>query len=59
MRDWKLVAAGLDLGIPAGDIDKIAPVLDALQASFRPLVEAIPFETEPAVVFPLPPEEES
>ena len=42
MTDWKKLAASLDPPIPAADIEKIAPVLEALEASFRPLQRAIP-----------------
>ena len=51
MRDWKLVAAGYRLNIPAEDMERIEPVLDALEDAFRPLVQAIPPEIESAVTF--------
>jgi hypothetical protein len=57
MKDWKSIAAGLDLDIPESDLEKIVPVLDTLEAAFRPLVREIPLETEPAVIFHLPPED--
>ena len=57
MKNWKLIASGLNLGIPEEDLEKILPTMDALEASFRPLVADIPHETEPAVIFHLPPEE--
>jgi len=40
-------AAGLD--IP--DVERIAPSLDTLEAAFRPLVEAIPHDAGPALLF--------
>lgn len=49
--DWKRVAAGYGLDIPEAQLERIAPVLDALVASFRPLAAAIPFETQPATSF--------
>ena len=58
MKDWKLVADGLGLPIPAEEIERSRPVLDALEASFRPLVRSIPPEIEPAVTFSAAPEEE-
>ncbi len=54
--DWKQVAAGYGLDIPEAQIECIAPVLDALTAAFRPQVEGIPFETQPAVTFDPEPE---
>ena len=57
MKNWKLIASGMDLGIPEPDLDKIAPVIDAMEGAFRPLASVIPHETEPAVVFHPVPEE--
>ncbi len=51
MTDWKLVAAARNLGIPDADLEKISPVMDALEAGFRPLVQKIPLLAEPAVTF--------
>ena len=39
MTDWKKIAAALDPPIPAADVEKIAPVLEALEEAFRPLAE--------------------
>jgi hypothetical protein len=41
MTDWKNLAAALDPPIPAEDIEKIVPILQALEASFRPLQATI------------------
>ena len=57
MKDWKLIASGLGAGLRAEDLERITPALDALEAVFRPLAAAIPYETEPAVVFEPPPED--
>lgn len=51
MKNWKLIAAASGFGIPEADLERMAPVLDALEAAFRPLVKEIPTETEPAIVF--------
>lgn len=56
-KDWRLIAAAHRLNIPEADLDRIAPVLDALEASFRPLVKDIPPEVEPATIFFCAPEE--
>jgi hypothetical protein len=57
MKDWKLIAAASRWNIPEADLERIAPVLDALEASFRPLVRSIPPDIEPAPTFSCPPEE--
>jgi hypothetical protein len=58
MKDWKLVAEGLGLGLSAADIERITPALDALESAFRPLAGNIPHETEPALAFEAPVEEQ-
>lgn len=55
MKDWRRLAEGLNLGIPEPDLERIERPLEALEASFGPLVAALPLETEPAyllLVFP-------
>jgi hypothetical protein len=37
MTDWKKTAAALDPPIPEPDVEKLLPVMDALEAAFRPL----------------------
>ncbi len=59
MRDWKLLAAALELDLGDAEIEKIAPSLDALETAFRPLARKIPHDTEPAVLFFSAPEEEA
>ena len=58
MKNWMLIAAGLETGLAESEIEKIAPVLDALEASFRPLAADLPHEAEPAVTFDVSPEEQ-
>ncbi len=50
MQNWKLIAAASGFDIPEEELNRIVPVLDALEAAFRPLVKKIPVETEPAFV---------
>jgi len=50
-KNWKKIAEGNALRIPEAEIDKIAPSLDALESTFRPLAEAVPDDVEPAVSF--------
>jgi hypothetical protein len=42
MTDWRKIAAALDPPIPADDIERIAPVLEALESAFQPLRASIP-----------------
>jgi hypothetical protein len=37
MTDWKKTAAALDPAIPEADIEKLLPVMEALERAFRPL----------------------
>lgn len=57
MKDWKLLATALDLGIPEAGLEKIRAPLQVLEDSFRPLVASIPLETEPAYLLLLLSEE--
>lgn len=51
-RDWKAAAAAFAPDVPAEQVEKIGPSLDALEAAFRPQVTParLPIETEPAYV---------
>jgi hypothetical protein len=49
--DWTQLARTRGLGIPAGQMEKIAPVMEALEKALAPLREQMPMETEPAPVF--------
>ncbi len=42
MTDWNALATARNLDIPPEDIAKIAPVLDALEQTFRPLLKELP-----------------
>jgi hypothetical protein len=42
MNDWKIIALCLDPPIPADDVEKLIPVLQALETSFAPLRDSIP-----------------
>ena len=59
MKDWKLLAAALDLDIPEAEMERVKASLDAVEAAFGPLTSTIPLETEPAYVLLLPPEVEA
>lgn len=45
------MAAGLGREIPDADLERITPALNTLEAAFRPLVEMLSEDVEPAVVF--------
>ncbi len=51
MRNWKQLAQALGLDIPAGDLARIEPPLEALEQAFRQLAPAIPHHVEPAITF--------
>ena len=48
-KNWRVIAEGNGLDVPAEDLEKIAPALTALENSFRALAGIIRLETEPAV----------
>jgi hypothetical protein len=46
MTDWKKTAAALDPPIPEPDVEKLLPVMDALEAAFRPLQRSLTPESD-------------
>ncbi len=42
MSDWRMIAAGVASDIPAEDVEKIVPIMEALERVFEPLRESIP-----------------
>ena len=56
MKNWQKIAEARGLDIPAADLERIAPALDAMEAAFRPLTKNIPDDVEPAITFRLNPE---
>ena len=57
VKDWKLLAKSLDLQIPEAELDQLARALEGIEGSFRPLVDKIPLECEPAYILLRLPEE--
>ncbi|MBM3804046.1 MAG: hypothetical protein FJW26_17240 [Acidimicrobiia bacterium] len=51
-RDWKQIARGIAPEIPQNELEGVAAVLQALEEQFAPLRERLPYETEPALIFP-------
>jgi len=41
MNDWRKTAAGAAPDIPAEDVEKIVPIMEALERTFEPLRAAI------------------
>lgn len=50
-RDWAALARATAPDLPDEQVARIAPVLDALEAQFRPVADGLPFAAEPAIVF--------
>jgi hypothetical protein len=42
MKDWRKIAAGVAPDIPVEDVEKIVPIMEALERAFEPLRESIP-----------------
>ena len=51
-RDWNLIAKGIAPEIPEPQLEKVVGVLQALETQFVPLLQRLPHDTEPAVIFP-------
>ncbi len=51
MTDWKLAASARCPEIPEPELERIVPVLEALEAAFARAVERIPVEAEAAATF--------
>jgi hypothetical protein len=58
-KNWKQLAAALNLDIPDEDLERLQSSLEAMEAAVRRLVERLPHATEPAVIFQCQPEEDS
>jgi hypothetical protein len=46
MTDWRKTAAALDPPIPEPDIEKLLPVMEALESAFRPLQRTLTPESD-------------
>ena len=57
MKNWKKIAEIEGFDIPESELGRMTPVLDGLEAAFRPLVASIPHDVEPATAFQAAPEE--
>jgi hypothetical protein len=51
MKDWRSIARAYHIEIPAQDFVRVGPPLDALDEAFRPLVNQLDPDMEPAVEF--------
>lgn len=57
LKDWKYIALAWRGAIPEAQLERIIPILQRLEADFRPLAAKLPPELAPALVFYCPPEE--
>jgi hypothetical protein len=53
MPNWKLLAQARELNIPADELERLVPVLDALETAFAPLRSLAPHESEPVTSYRL------
>ena len=51
MTNWKALAHAAGLGTDPDSLEQIAKPLERIEAVFRPLVENLPPELEPACTF--------
>lgn len=51
VKDWRAIARASGLDLPAHEVDRIAPPLESLEETFRPLVSGLTPEMEPACCF--------
>jgi hypothetical protein len=51
MTGWKALAQARSLKIPDADLDRIVPVLEALETAFAPLALDLPPELDPSPSF--------
>jgi hypothetical protein len=48
MTNWAALARARELDIPDDAVARIAPALDQLENSFKPLLRKLPYTVEPA-----------
>ena len=49
MTDWKRIAEARGLTLTARELDRITPALSALEETFRPLIQDLTPDLEPAL----------
>ena len=49
MTDWKRIAEARGLILTARELDRITPALSALEETFRPLIQDLTPDLEPAL----------
>ncbi len=57
-RDWKMIAAGLDLSVPEEELEKVLSTVRSLDKAFHPLVQLLSPDAEPAFHYGWPSEDE-
>ncbi len=48
--DWRRTAEASGLTLDAAELDRIVPVLQAIESAFHPFAQQIPHDVEPAIV---------
>ena len=51
MKNWKKIASGSELNVPEAELERLLPVLDAVDAAFQPLTAQLADDLDPAPVF--------
>lgn len=51
MKDFRSIAKASGLEVPDRDLDRIVAPLESLERAFRPLVQGLKAEHEPATAF--------
>jgi hypothetical protein len=57
-KNWKMIAAGLNLGLPQEELESLQVTLDGLDDAYDPLARQLSPGIEPAILFECPLEEE-
>jgi hypothetical protein len=52
MRDWTAIAKAIELRASPAELERITAALSGLETTFRPLVDTLTHDEEPATVFP-------
>jgi hypothetical protein len=51
MKDWKAIARAHGMNLEGRDLERVAGPLERLEEVFRPLVQDLPPDLEPATTF--------
>ena len=51
VKNWKEIARASDLGVPEGELERIAGTLEGVERAFAPLLAGLSPDLEPATGF--------